>query len=50
MASAIAACLAKSYNIKKAFNKAHFYVNQAIIKSPKFGNGHGPINHSFHIT
>ena len=49
MASAIAACLAKSYNIKKAFNKAHFYVNQAIIKSPKFGNGHGPINHSFNI-
>ena len=50
MASAIAACLAKSYNIKKAFDKAHFYVNQAIIRSPKFGNGHGPINHSFHIT
>jgi hydroxymethylpyrimidine/phosphomethylpyrimidine kinase len=49
MASAIAACLAKSYNIKKAFDKAHFYVNQAIIKSPKFGNGHGPINHSFNI-
>ncbi len=49
MASAIAACLAKSYNIKKAFDKAHFYVNQAIIRSPKFGNGHGPINHSYHI-
>jgi len=49
MASAIAASLAKSYNIKKAFDKAHFYVNQAIIRSPKFGNGHGPINHSFNI-
>ena len=49
MASAIAASLAKSYNIKKAFEKAHFYVNQAIIRSPKFGNGHGPINHSFNI-
>ena len=48
MASAIAACLAKSYNIKKAFNKAHFYV-KSYYKSPKFGNGHGPINHSFNI-
>ena len=50
MASAIAAGLAKSYNIKKAFEKAHFFVNQAIIKAPRLGNGHGPINHSFNIN
>ena len=25
------------------------YVNQAIMTSPRFGNGHGPINHSFKI-
>ncbi len=50
MASALAAGLAKSLNIKVAFQKAHFYVNQAIITSPKFGNGHGPINHSFNIN
>ena len=50
MASALAAGLAKSYEIKEAFQKAHFYVNQAIITSPRFGNGHGPINHSFNIN
>ena len=50
MASALAAGLAKSLDIKVAFQKAHFYVNQAIIASPRFGNGHGPINHSFNIN
>ena len=50
MASALAAGLAKSYEIKEAFQKAHFYVNQAIITSPRFGNGHGPINHSFNFN
>ena len=50
MASALAAGLAKSFGIKEAFQKAHFYVNQAIITSPRFGNGHGPINHSFNIN
>ena len=50
MASALAAGLAKSFEIKKAFQKAHYYVNQAIITSPGFGHGHGPINHSFNIN
>jgi len=50
MASALAAGLAKSLEIKKAFQKAHFYVNQAIKTSPSFGNGNGPINHSFDIN
>ena len=50
MASALAAELAKSLEIKEAFQKAHFYVNQAIRTSPQFGNGHGPINHSFNIN
>jgi len=50
MASALAASLAKSLDIKLAFQKAHFYVNQAIITSPRLGNGHGPINHSFDIN
>ena len=49
MASALAAGLAKSLDIKLAFQKAHFYVNQAITTSPQFGNGYGPINHSFNI-
>ncbi len=50
MASALAAGLAKSLEIEEAFQKSHFYVNQAIITSPRFGNGHGPINHSFNIN
>ena len=50
MASALAAGLAKSLDIKEAFQKAHFYVYQAILTSPKFGKGHGPINHSFNIN
>ena len=50
MASALTAGLAKSLGIKEAFKKAHFYVNQAIVASPRFGNGHGPINHCFNIN
>ena len=50
MASALAAGLAKSHDIEEAFQKAHSYVNQAIITSPNFGKGHGPINHSFNIN
>ena len=49
MASALTAGLAKSLEIKEAFRNAHFYVNQAIMTSPRFGSGHGPINHSFNI-
>ncbi len=49
MASALTAGLAKSLEIKEAFRNAHFYVNQAIMTSPTFGAGHGPINHSFNI-
>ena len=50
MASALTAGLAKSLGIKEAFRNAHFYVKQAIITSPRFGNGHGPINHSFNFN
>ena len=50
MASALTAGLVKSLEIKEAFRNAHFYVNQAIITSPRFGAGHGPINHSFNIN
>ena len=49
MASALTAGLAKSLEIREAFRNAHFYVNQAIMTSPTFGAGHGPINHSFNI-
>lgn len=50
MASALSAGLAKSFNIEKAFETAHAYVNKAIKTAPKFGNGNGPINHCNNIN
>ena len=50
MASALAAGIAKSFEIKDAFKMAHSYVNKAIASAPKFGNGHGPINHCHSIN
>ena len=50
MASALSAGIAKSFEIKEAFKMAHSYVNKAIELAPKFGNGHGPINHCHSIN
>lgn len=50
MASALSAGIAKSFEIKDAFKMAHSYVNKAIKSAPKFGNGHGPINHCHSIN
>ena len=50
MASALSAGIAKSIEIKDAFKMAHSYVNKAIASAPKFGNGHGPINHCHSIN
>ena len=50
MASALTACLAKSYDIKHSFRIAHKYVNNAIKTSPKFGAGNGPVNHCYNIN
>ena len=50
MASALSAGIAKSFEIKDAFKMAHSYVNKAIASAPKFGNGHGPINHCHSIN
>ncbi len=50
MASALTACLAKSFNVKNSFKIAHNYVNNAIKNSPKLGGGNGPINHCYHIN
>ena len=50
MSSALAAGIAKSFEIKDAFKMAHSYVNKAIASAPKFGNGHGPINHCHSIN
>ena len=50
MASALSASLAKSIDIRHAFEIAHKYVNNAIKTAPKFGRGNGPINHCFNIN
>ena len=50
MASALSAGIAKSFNIKDAFEMSHSYVNKAILSAPKFGKGSGPINHCHSIN
>ena len=45
LSSAIAANIAKSFNLVKSMEIAHKYVLKGIQSAPKFGKGHGPINH-----
>lgn len=45
-ASAIAACLAKTYPLKDAFILAKAYINQGLTKSRRYGEGIGPVAHS----
>ena len=50
MSSALAAYLAQKIQIKIAFQKAHEYVQKAIMSAPKLGKGNGPINHCHGIN
>ena len=50
MSSALAAYLAQKIQIKIAFQKAHEYVQKAIISAPRLGEGNGPINHCHGIN
>ena len=45
LSSAIAANIAKSFNLIKSMEIAHEYVLKGIQSAPGFGKGHGPINH-----
>ena len=45
LSSAITTFLACGKSIKKACDLGIKYVNSAILTNPKFGKGHGPINH-----
>ena len=45
LSSAIATFLSCGKNIKKACDLGIKYVNSAILTNPKYGRGHGPINH-----
>ncbi len=45
LSSAIATYYSCGKSVKKSCKKAIKYVNQAIKSAPKYGKGHGPINH-----
>ena len=45
LSSAIATFYSCGKSLKKSCENAIKYVNQAIIYAPKYGKGHGPINH-----
>jgi hydroxymethylpyrimidine kinase/phosphomethylpyrimidine kinase len=46
LAAAIAACLARGYNVEDSVALAKRYVTEAIRRAPRLGHGHGPINHA----
>ena len=51
LSSAIATFFSCGKSIKKACELGIKYVNSAILTNPKYGKGHGPINHlnSIHL-
>lgn len=46
LASALAALIASGMDTKSAFQGAHAFVREAIIKAPELGSGHGPLGHA----
>jgi hydroxymethylpyrimidine/phosphomethylpyrimidine kinase len=49
LASAIACGIAQGLGLKEAVARARDYVRKAIETAPQFGEGHGPLNHSWPI-
>ncbi len=45
LASAIASFISRNYNMNESCRRSIQYVHKAILLNPKFGRGHGPINH-----
>ena len=45
LSTAIASFFSCGKTLKKSCELGIKYVNSAILTNPKFGNGHGPINH-----
>jgi hydroxymethylpyrimidine/phosphomethylpyrimidine kinase len=45
LSSAIASFISKNYNMNESCRRSIQYVHKAISLNPKFGRGHGPINH-----
>ena len=46
LASAIATGIAQEMELEAAIKRARAYVFEAIKSAPKFGAGHGPLNHA----
>jgi hydroxymethylpyrimidine/phosphomethylpyrimidine kinase len=45
LSSAIASFISRNYNMYESCRRSIQYVQKAILLNPKFGRGHGPINH-----
>ena len=45
LSSAIASFVSQNYNMTESCRRSIQYVQKAILLNPKFGRGHGPINH-----
>jgi hydroxymethylpyrimidine/phosphomethylpyrimidine kinase len=45
LSSAIASFISRNYNMNESCRRSIQYVQKAILLNPKFGRGHGPINH-----
>ncbi|PYS99876.1 MAG: bifunctional hydroxymethylpyrimidine kinase/phosphomethylpyrimidine kinase, partial [Acidobacteria bacterium] len=46
LSAAIAACLARGMTLADSVGAAKRFVTDAILRAPRLGQGHGPINHS----
>lgn len=49
LSSAIACYLAKGCELVDAVKRAKFYLTQALAHDLQLGNGHGPVNHIWHL-
>lgn len=49
LSSAIACYLAEGCELVDAVKRAKFYLTQALAHDLKLGNGHGPVNHIWHL-
>ena len=45
LSSAIASFISQNYKMTESCRRSIYYVHKAILLNPKFGRGHGPINH-----
>ncbi|HEX3558576.1 MAG TPA: bifunctional hydroxymethylpyrimidine kinase/phosphomethylpyrimidine kinase [Pyrinomonadaceae bacterium] len=46
LSAAIAACLARGMTLEASVGAAKHFVSDAILRAPRLGRGHGPVNHT----